>query len=794
MKKIYFLFIICILSALASQAQKATLSGKVTSEKGEPLAGATIFIHDIKTGAIADSNGLYKTPQISAGNYLVEVSYQGYGSLTEHINITVNTIKNFVLSEAVMEQQEVIVTGVSTASRLRQATQPISIVRRNDLLQTASTNIIDALTRQPGVSSVTTGQAIAKPVIRGLGYNRMIVLNDGIRQEGQQWGDEHGIEIDEYSVQRAEILKGPASLMYGSDAMAGVINFMTNVPVEQGTIKGNILGTMMDNNDLTGFNANLAGHLKGGFNWNVYGSSKSAGDYRNKLDGKVFNSRFRDKNFGGYIGLNKHWGFTHILFSNFDQKVGLAEGERDSATGKFLVYPGTNVERIATGDELNSKNIYAPYQHIKHFKLTADNNIALGKGHLNATVGFQRNQRMEFGEPGATDPELYFDLKTINYNFQYHPHSFDKWNISFGVNGMSQQNENSGEEVIIPEYNQFDVGAFGYVKRTMNKYTFTGGLRADVRRLNTTELMDGSGVKFAALSKTFSNFSGSAGISYEATKEITFKANIARGFRAPTVAELLSNGAHEGTNRYEYGQADLKSETSLQLDGGAEFGTEHFSLGLHLFYNNIQNYIYYRKLNNTSGGDSLVNADGEEVTAFRFDQSGAALSGFELSFDLHPHPLDWLHFENSFSFVRGKFNNAIEGTTNLPFIPAPKWNSELRADFKKAGDNLSNIYVRLEMEYTARQENIFSAYNTETPTDGYTLFNIGLGTDIGAGGKKLLSIHLSFNNISDVAYQNHLSRLKYAAHNYANNRTGVFNMGRSFSLKINVPLSWKLKN
>ena len=175
----------------------------------------------------------------------------------------------------------------------------------------------------PGVAVLTSGPAIAKPVIRGLGYNRIVTVNDGIRQEGQQWGDEHGIEIDEYSIQRVEILKGPASLLYGSDAMAGVIHLITNTPVEQGTIKGNVQQTYMSNNQLLGTNANIAGHAKNGFNWNAYASVKNAKDYSNAYDGKVLNSRFSEKNMGGYVGINKFWGYSHLLVSSFTQNIGM---------------------------------------------------------------------------------------------------------------------------------------------------------------------------------------------------------------------------------------------------------------------------------------------------------------------------------------------------------------------------------------------------------------------------------------------------------------------------------------
>lgn len=787
------LFIILCLSNV-SFAQTGSLSGQVKDVNGNLLGGASIYVHDIKTGTIADSLGKYLIQSIPSGNYLVEVVYLGYGSVTEAVNITGNVVRDFILEESVVEHQGVIVTGVATATKLKQATQPVTLIRRNDLLKTISTNIIDALAKEPGISSLTTGPAIAKPVIRGLGYNRIVVINDGIRQEGQQWGDEHGIEVDEYSVQRAEILKGPASLMYGSDAMAGVINLMSNVPVERGTIKGNIFTSYMSNNELIGVNATLAGHSKNGFNWNVYGSHKSAGDYRNKYDGRVLNSRFNEKNFGGYIGLNQNWGYTHLLVSHFNQQAGLIEGERDSATGNFLLFAESPLERIALEDDLNSKELVAPFQHIRHFKVALDNNIRLPKGRLNLMIGYQNNKRQEFGDPtNVQTPELYFDLNTLNYNFQYHsPALKGSWTTSVGINGMHQQNKNLAEEVLIPEYKQFDIGAFVFTKKTFSNYTISGGLRGDVRTLTTDELQEGGEIKFNNFTKTFSNISGSIGLSYDVNKNLTFKSNIARGFRAPNIAELSSNGAHEGTDRYEYGQQDLKSETSFQFDAGLELNTTHFGLSVAAFYNNIQNYIFYRKLNDVSGNDSIIITDGEALTAFRFDQSAASLYGVEVSFDLHPHPLDWLHFENNFSYVRGRFHSAIDGSNNLPFMPPAKWNSEIRTDFRKAGSFLSNTYLRLEMEHVFDQKKIFSTYNTETPTAGYTIFNFGLGADVKNRNATLFSLHLALNNFTDVAYQNHLSRLKYTAENNVTARQGVFNMGRNFSLKVNVPLSFKM--
>jgi len=805
MKKI-FLFLAILLQSTAlliaqnqltpnkknSIIEKVSLSGKITDEKTkEPIPGASVYFADDKIGAIADAAGKYSLNNVPAGHHIIEISSAGYATLVVHLELNSNTGKDFELSTVVIENQGVIVTGVSGATSIRKSPVPVAALRKSALLQSSATNIIDALTHIPGVAQLSTGPAISKPFIRGLGYNRVVVVNEGVRQEGQQWGDEHGVEIDELSIARAEVLKGPASLMYGSDALAGVVNFITNIPVAEGALKANILSNFQSNSGLFGINGNIAGN-ENGFNWNIYGTYKSSGDYKNKFDGDVLNSRFNEKNFGGYFGLNKSWGYSHIIFSRYDQRLGLIEGDRDPATGKFVLYAGTPLERIATTEDLNSNDPLVPQQRVQHNKIISDNNFVINKSRLKVNLGFQDNLRQEFGN--AEDPaekSLFFDLKTFNYNLQWQLPEMKEWHTTFGLSGMRQSNENKGEEVLIPEYNTFDIGGFVYVQRLFKKATLSGGFRYDNRSVDSKAFNDGSVAKFNAFTRSFGNVSGSAGISYEPSKNVTLKANIARGFRAPALAELASNGAHEGTNRYEYGDQNLKSETSLQLDGGVDVDYEHFSIGFAAFYNRMNDFIFYRKLQGVRGGDSLVTAD--LIPAYKFTQSNARLAGIEASLDIHPHPLDWLHFENTISFVRGKFDDAIDGSKNLPLIPATKVTSELRANFKKAGKSFTNFYVKTGIDKFFDQNNAFTGYATETSTPGYTLLNAGAGADIMSNKKTLFSLHLSMSNITDVAYQNSLSRLKYTDENLVTGRTGVFNPGRNFSVKLNVPIDLKKK-
>jgi iron complex outermembrane receptor protein len=770
------------------------LTGTVKdAQTGAPLPGATIFVYELKTGAIADKDGAYRTAALKAGKYLVEVSYQGYASAIATIALNGAAQHDFTLSTTIVEQEGVIVTGVTSATRIKQSPQPVTIIKRDDLLKTPSTNLIEALSKQvPGVTNIATGPAISKPVIRGLGYNRVVVVNDGVRQEGQQWGDEHGIEVDDYSVQRVEVLKGPASLMYGSDAMGGVINIQSFTPAPEGTMGVNVLSEYQSNNGLRGVYANVSGTKKG-FSWNAYGTYKGAHDYKNAYDGYVFNSKFYNKNFGGMLGYTGNWGYSHLSVSNFDQHIGMVEGDRD-ATGAFIKTNADGTESVATNDDFKKIDPLGPYQHIRHLKTVWDNSLRIGNNTLGATVSYQRNQRQEFS-PEDPEPEAYFDLKTVNYALKYQLAERNGWKTSMGVTGMFQNNKNRAEEAIIPDYNLFDIGGFLFTQYTREKLTLSGGLRYDNRHINSRPMLDENGdPKFTAFTKDYGNISGSAGLSYAVSRQTTLKLNIARGFRAPNMAELGSNGAHEGTSRFESGNRNLKSETSLQADGGVEWNSDHVSVAVSAFYNNISNFIFYEKVQGIAGGDSTVTdpETGDLLTVYRFDQNNAHLYGGEFNIDIHPHPLDWLHIENTFSYTKAQFSDAVDGTKNVPMIPAARLVSELKGNFLPKGKCVRNLYASFESNYTFSQNRAFTGFDTERANSSYWLLNAGIGADIMSKGKKICSISLNGFNLADIAYQDHLSRLKYNPENLATGRLGTFNMGRNFSVKLNVPLSFKI--
>jgi iron complex outermembrane recepter protein len=805
MKRIYIILFAIVatinLPAENAESSHTSLRGRITDLKGEPIVGAGVYFPDMKAGTVTDTAGNYLVDNLPRRTLLIQINAIGFKMIAQNIDLKTTTRKDVVMTESVVEMNEVVVTGQSGVTQTIKMPTPMTIITQKELQQKSSTNIIDAISSQPGISQITTGGGISKPVIRGLGYNRVVVVNDGVRQEGQQWGDEHGIEIDENEVSRVEILKGPASLMYGSDAMAGVISFFSAPILSQGKMQVNALANYQTNNGLMAYSLNFAGHKKA-FVWDFRYSNKQAHAYQNKTDGYVYNSGFRENALSGLLGISSWWGYSHLTLSTYQLTPGIVEGDRDSLTGQFIkpivLSNGTEGEALATHNDYMSYKHQMPYQQVKHYKAVWNNNLLIGDGSLKTTLGYQQNRRQEFADVlTPTNYGLYFQLHTLNYDVHYLMPEKNGFELSFGTNGMYQNSLNKGTEFLVPEYSLFDAGLFIIAKKSFDKLNISGGLRYDKRFENgdalyltpdgekTTATNPNSVLRFSAFSSKFSGFSGSVGATYQLSEKWNTKLNLSRGFRAPNISELGSNGVHEGTLRYENGDPNLKPESSLQLDYELGYVTEHVSAKLNLFANNITNYIFSRKLSNKAGNDSI--ADG--VPAYKFDSGNAQLLGGEFSVDIHPHPLDWLHFENSFSYVQAQLKNQPDSTKYLPFTPPAKWTSDIRVDIDNVNSCLKNGFVSVGLEHYFEQDKIYAAYNTETTTPAYTLLNASVGADIVVNKRTFCSLYVSGTNLTDIAYQSHLSRLKYAPENNLTGQTGVYNMGRNISLKLVVPVS-----
>ena len=652
-----------------------------------------------------------------------------------------------------LKLNEVTVTGVTGDTKLKNSTAPISIISGKELRQTTSTNIIDAIAHQPGVAQITTGSGISKPIIRGLGYNRIIVMNEGVRQEGQQWGDEHGIEIDAQNVNSVEIQKGPASLMYGSDAMAGVL-ILHGSPIQpEGEMMANVSTEYQTNNGLFDYSLNFAGNQKG-FVWDARFTDRYAHAYKNKYDGYVPGSQFSERAGRLMLGVNKHWGHSHLTATIFHQTPSIVEGERDEVTGEL---------ECAT-DNVKTYSKALPFQQIYHYKAVWDNSLNLKNGWLKAIIGYQQNRRQEF-EEDEDEYELYFKLHTVTYDVRYLSQAFNGFKMAGGINGMWQQSLNLGEESLIPEYRLFDIGAYATISKSLDQLTLNGGLRFDNRHLDFHK-------------RNFSGVTGSVGAVWNANEHMNLRLNLARGFRAPNMSELGSDGVHEGTIRYEIGNPDLKPEYSWQADLGLDFTSQYVSAQVALFANRIENYIFAQRIEEVME---------EGFRTYEYTQGDARLLGFEAGVDFHP--IHSLHFENTFSYVDAQQLHANEDAKYLPMTPAPRWNSELKLELSHNGRMmLNNAFVALELECNLAQNHYYKVDDTETRTPAYTLLSLSAGTDLNIHQKKVAELYISAENLLNTAYQNHLSRLKYCDVNNATGRQGVYNMGRNIVMKVIVPI------
>jgi len=663
-----------------------------------------------------------------------------------------------------LELNEIVITGIVGDTKLKETPQPIIMINQRVLDQVAALNVIDAIAKQPGVSQLTTGGAISKPVIRGLGGNRVVVVSDGIRQEGQQWGDEHGVELDAADVGSVEIVKGPASLQYGSDALAGVLVLHSQPQPQVGEIKGAISAQYQTNNGLINYSANVAGNKKGVV-FDLSYSEKYAHAYRNKTDGYVPNSQFNERAVSAKIGVSKNWGHSFLKMTYYNINPSLPEGVRDTVTG----------ELISESDNVRTYRHGLPYQKVFHYKVLNDNSVKLSKGYLKILAAYQLNQRNEFEEsPDTAGLRLHLHTATADVRYVYDDD--DRWKMAVGMNGMFQKSFNKGDEFLIPDYSLFDIGTFVTASFAIDKWTLCGGLRFDYRHLMVPEMLHEE-ADFNSFKRNFYGVTGSVGAVYRPNDNFDIKMNLARGYRAPSINELASNGHHEGTLRYEIGNSGLKPEYSLQADLAVEYNNKYFSMQLTPFVSYVNNYIFAARL------DTIIEDD---LMTFQFQQGDALLTGFEASVDIHP--IHQLHIGTAFSYVYSVQLGQPEETKYLPLTPAPCWSSDVKWEITHDAKIFNNAYASVGVDWFLSQNHYYKAYDTETATKGYALLNMSVGTDVFIKGRKALEMHIIADNILNTVYQSHLSRLKYADVNVVTGKRGVFGMGRNFIFKVIVPI------
>jgi iron complex outermembrane recepter protein len=795
---------VLLLSWLLPEARaQYVLSGRVQhQENGEAVVGAAIFIPELRTGATTSPEGTFRLTAIPKGTYTVQVSYMAHRTLIRTITMERDTVLDFTMQNAPNALEEVIVTGAATRTLVRESPVPVATLSRVQWLRGSSLNLTDAIGKLPGVSQVTTGAGLSKPVIRGLGFNRVITMHDGVRQEDNQWGAEHGINLDEFSIDRYEIIRGAGSLMYGSDGLGGVIAVYSPRPVEEGKIEGRLLSNYQHNNGMYALSAQ-AGGTRNGFSWLAQTSHRNAGNYRTPADGRVYGSNYRENlNLNGFVGVNRAWGYTRFYALRSTQEYNVTNGTRD-AQGRFTkeIFQNNQLAEVpVTEKDLRSRGLNpSNSQYLLNYKLTSSSFVQLNpKNSLTVTASYAQNQRLEYGSPEAPwVPDLSLFLQTGYYDVRYNLAATEQWELNAGTNGMYQAMENRGTESLYPNYSLFDNGVFVFSRYNLPRLKLSGGLRYDLRQLDIARLyLDAEGrfqtapegavsTTFPGFERLYSNLSGSMGAVYTLHPKLLLRTNASRGFRAPTVPELSSNGEHAGTFRYEIGKLDAVPEVAWQGDLGLTFESDSWYAELSLFQNSIQNFTYSERVLARDGADSLVAG----VPVFRYVQGDARLRGLEGTLTYNPATTRWMSLTLSHSSVLGRNLSATdEDARYLPLMPAPRWFVQLRLTRDRLGNRFRNLYLSLDWERYLTQQRALLAYNTETTTPGYGLVHAGLGGDVlGQKQKTLFSVYLIANNLFDRLYQSHQSRFKYLDPNPATGRRGIFDMGRNVGIKLVVP-------
>ncbi|WP_196888033.1 TonB-dependent receptor [Aureivirga sp. CE67] len=775
MKKYLIILFLGIQQVLFAQEK---ITGNVNDENGNPVESADVYLVDLERGTTTNLEGFFEIENVPAGAHTLSISFVGYE--TQTLNVKAGDNVNVTLKEAIFNIDEVI---VSTPFQKLQRENVLKIDRigLQEIQKNGAPTLIEGITALPGVSQISTGNGIGKPVIRGLSGNRVIVYTQGIRLENQQFGGEHGLGVNDAGIADVEVIKGPASLLYGSDALGGVLYLKPEKFAPENKTQFNFQQQLFSNTQ--GSSSSLAAKTSTKhFKFLARGTYDVHHDYKLPSGDYVLNSRFNEKDFKTGLGIS-YENFSSTIRYNFNETtLGLPSEIVGSSSGTTP---------------------FSPYQKINNHIISALNTFYFDKSKLFVNLGYTINKRKEIEaehDHGHEEHEEHdghaheeeqdeeheeheeeiaaidLDLRTFTYEAKYQYSFENKIEAIVGVQGLNQENKNYGPEILIPDATVNDLGAFSTVLIPLGKHSLQAGVRFDSRNIKTKEHHieheDGHDEHeehteeegheeeeevLAAIDKSFTSFTASLGAKFALSPKTTIRVNVASGFRAPNLAELTSNGVHHGANRYEIGNANLKTEKNIQTDLSFEYGNKHIEFYANGFINLVNDYIHLDPTNEELDG----------APVFEYVQNNARLYGGEVGFHLHPHPLDWLHLYSSYETVLGQRKN----DEWLALIPANKWQNQIKVDIP-AMKFLEENYISLNVNHSFAQNKVSQF---ETSTSDYTLVNFGLGTNI-KQEKWNVNVFFSINNLFDKEYIPHLSRLK---------TENIPNPGRNFVLGLN---------
>ena len=621
----------------------------------------------------------------------------------------------------------------------------------NDINPIIKQYISNSISKLPGVSIISTGPGIGKPSIRGLSFNRVVVINQGLRLENQQWGEEHGIATSSSGVNSVEVVKGPLYVLYGSDAMGGVLYIE---PEKYNSECCAIVDyTGIYNSNYNGFTNNLG--LKGSsgkLSWIFRGDMTDNGNFSSP-DGEVENTWFKQNDLKAGLEYQTEKFKSDLRLTMSSIEVGIPhmeEGHDD------------HDDHDDHGDHEGHDDHEDHYQEINHTTLKWQNTFDMGNNHtLDITLGRQLNERQEFGgheeeghedheEEGHDDhddheghhegeAELDMELQTNTIDIKLTMPQSDNFNLIMGLNLLNQENKNFGHEELIPDAKKGDFGFFALGQLDLDETSQALiGARYDSRSITS-----------GTSSSDFKNFNGSIGYKKDYENSV-LRINLSSGFRAPDLIELYADGSHHGSFQYKKGNVNLVAEESLQTDLSYQINNDDSIISFDLFYNDISDYIYL--------SPSSMFEDGLRV--YDYMQQDAKLYGGEIHVNKNTG-LDWLSYFTSLEYV---FAETSDGDA-LPFIAPLTFNQVFNIDF---GTSFS---IKVDFIAKLKQSRV-SMF--EEKTDGYSVLDLS-GNYMTSFLDNDLNLFWRVSNVFDKEYYDHLSRLKTA---------GIHEMGRNISVGL----------
>jgi iron complex outermembrane receptor protein len=787
------------------------LKGTVINENNNPLAGASVYLHQAKRGTTTNNKGEFFIDNLDIGSYEIEISFVGYKTLKETISVTVEKKYSFQLEVAALSLQEVVVADNYAETRKKEESLNIEIVNDDYLKQNLGGSLMNSLERLPGVTTIDIGSGQSKPVIRGLGFNRVVVIENNIKHEAQQWGADHGLEIDQYAVDNIEVIKGPASLMYGSDAIGGVINLKNNILPKDNSFGGSVDLSGKTNNDFIGSSVSIYGRKKllfADFRATVidYGDYKVPADSVDIYSYRVPLYKNHLRNTAGKEH-DLHFS-TGIIQKRFHNKLIISYV--DSKSGFFANAHGLEPRNVDSElHDASSRDIQYPFQEVNHFKVINSGFYQWEQLKLEFDLGYQQNMRQEWSQyvshgympsvfPNDTllfnpDIERQFNKSVYSGNIKLLYNISDITRINVGVNNEYQYNKIDGRGFIIPEYRKNNAGAYALVKHSLSEVSnLQFGIRYDYGTMNTKEYFDwftspvieNEDTTFhylqraEAIYRSFSSLTWSAGYNYY-PGIWSYKFNVGKSYRMPIAKELAANGVNYHHFSYEVGNADLSPEVSYQIDAGIEYHSEKIAVGTTPFVNYFSNYIF---LNPTSGHDRLY-GNGNQV--FYYTQSEVIRYGAELH--THIELFENIQLGAIAEYVYSQQLSGEKKGFTLPFSPPFSAIFNLKYHRQKLtrifpdknGKGLvENVYFSVDYRVTAPQNNIVPP---EVTTDGYQLINIGAGGDV-IIGSQVIDVSFQVHNLLNTKYFNHTSYYRLI---------NLPEAGRNFIVNISIPFSLK---